>query len=260
MITKVAAEKLKPAALTSSYTETMFEGRYQMKIQDFETKLRKYAQLIVKVGLNLQPGQRLFIIASSLEVAPLVRAVVRCAYQGGSKLVTVEWRDEQLDKIRYQAAPRDSFEEYPSWISAGALGCIERGDALLKISGSNPELFKDQDPELIAIVNHTAAKNFKPASNLLMKNFVQWSVVCPPTPDWATKVFPHETAGDAEHRLWDVVTVACRLDQPDPISFWQGHFSITFYSTGYRSYGWFTRWAHMEGRHRQNHLRYSLRG
>ncbi len=195
-----------------------------MNNPDFETKLRKYAELIVKVGLNLQPGQRLFILASSLEVAPLVRAVVRCAYQSESKLVTVVWLDEQLEKIRYQAAPRDSFEEYPVWISAGALGCIERGDALLRISGSNPELLKDQDPELIAIVGRTAAQHFKPVSDHIMKSAVQWSVVCPPTPDWATKVFPKDTPEDAELRLWDAVTKACRLDQPDPISFWQQHF------------------------------------
>jgi len=73
-----------------------------MKTQDFEQKLTKYAELIVKVGLNLQPGQRLFILASVLEAAPLVRQVITSAYQNESRLVTVLWLDEQLDKIRYQ--------------------------------------------------------------------------------------------------------------------------------------------------------------
>jgi len=195
-----------------------------MNMPDFETKLRKYAQLIVKVGLNLQPGQRLFITATPLAVAPLVRKVMACAYQNKSKLVSVVWVDEQLEKIRYQNAPRDSFEEYPTWISDGALQCVERGDAFLRISGGNPELLKDQDPELIAVAGRTAAEYAKPISNHLMKSSVQWTVVCPPTPDWAAKVFPQDTPGDAELRLWDAVFKACRLDHPDPISFWQGHF------------------------------------
>ena len=80
-----------------------------MKIQDFDHKLEKYAELIVKVGLNLQPGQRLFIVAFSLDVAPLVRQVVKSAYKNGSRLVSVLWLDEHLDKIRHQNAPRDSF-------------------------------------------------------------------------------------------------------------------------------------------------------
>ena len=56
-----------------------------MKIKDFDQKLEKFAELIIKVGLNLQPGQRLFLGALSLDVAPLVRQVVKSAYQNGSR-------------------------------------------------------------------------------------------------------------------------------------------------------------------------------
>ena len=195
-----------------------------MNIPDFEAKLKKYAELAVNVGLNLQSGQRLIILASSLDVAPLVRAVAECAYQGGSRLVSVRWIDEQLEKIRLQHAPRDSFEEYPSWTMGGILDCIEQGDAFLQISGRNPDLLKHQDPELISIVGRTLAKHRKPISRHQGKNTVQWLVVCPPTPDWAAHVFPSDTPQDAEQRLWQAVFKACRLDQPDPINSWQQHF------------------------------------
>jgi aminopeptidase len=192
-----------------------------MKIQDFDQKLAKYAELIVKVGLNLQPGQRLFIVAFSLDVAPLVRQVVKSAYLNESRLVSVRWIDEQLDKTRYQYAPRDSFEEFPAWSTDATLQCIERGDAFLQIAGLNPELLKDQDPELLAIAARTLAKHVKPIGDHQGNNSVQWSVVCPPTPGWATKVFPKDTPKDAEQRLWDAVFKACRLDEPDPAIFWQ---------------------------------------
>ena len=188
---------------------------------DFEENLEKYAELIVKVGLNLQPGQRLFIVAVSLDVAPLVRQVTACAYRHGSKLVSVKWVDEHLDKIRYLHAPRDSFEEYPAWETDGALLSAERGDALMQIVGRNPELLKDRDPKLISIAMRTSAKHSKPITDRISKGTVQWTLVAPPTPNWATKVFPAETPQDAETRLWEAVFKACRLDKPDPVAFWQ---------------------------------------
>ncbi|MGB2955612.1 MAG: aminopeptidase [Anaerolineales bacterium] len=194
-----------------------------MKTQDFDQKLEKYAELIVKVGLNLQPEQRLFLTAISLDVAPLVRQVVKSAYKNGSRLVSVLWLDEQLDKIRHQNAPRDSFEEFPTWRTDGELQCIERGDANLYIVGRNPELLKDQDPKLVAIAARTVAKNNKPILGHLGKNSIQWSCVASPTPDWAIKVFPDNTPQDAEARLWDAVFKACRIDEPDPAVFWEKH-------------------------------------
>jgi len=192
-----------------------------MKTQDFEQKLTKYAELIVKVGLNLQPGQRLFILAYALEAAPLVRKVMKSAYQNESKLVSVLWLDEQLDKIRYQNAPPDSFEEFETWATGGLLHCVERGDAYLQIGGRNPELLKDQDPDLIAIANRTRAKYLKPIRAHQGKNSMQWTIVVPPTPGWATKVFPLDTPKDAEEQLWDAVFKVCRLDEPDPAVFWK---------------------------------------
>ncbi len=192
-----------------------------MKIQDFDQKLEKYTELIVKIGLNLQPSQRLILIAFSLDAAPLVRQVVKSAYKNGSRLVSVIWFDEQLDKIRYQFAPHDSFEEFAAWRTDGVLQCIENGDAFLQIGGGNPELLKDQDPELLAIAARTQAKHVKPIGDHQGKNSIQWSVVCPPTPDWATKVFPKNTPQDAEVRLWDAVFEACRIDEPDPAVFWK---------------------------------------
>ncbi len=65
---------------------------------EFEKYLEKYAEVIVKVGLNLQPEQRLLIGAPrqsaygvSIEIAPLVRLITKKAYQSGAKLVEVLW-------------------------------------------------------------------------------------------------------------------------------------------------------------------------
>ncbi|MHA1350231.1 MAG: aminopeptidase [Promethearchaeota archaeon] len=61
---------------------------------EFEQNLKKYADVILKVGLNLQPGQRLLIGApippnygTPLELAPLVRIITEKAYQIGARFV-----------------------------------------------------------------------------------------------------------------------------------------------------------------------------
>ena len=188
---------------------------------DFEEKLEKYAELIVKVGLNLQPGQRILIRALSLDVAPLVRKVTACAYQHGSRLVSVQWVDEHLERIRYQFAPHDSFEEFPVWETEGTIKCAERGDALLIVEGKNPELLKDQNPELVTIATRTGLTHSKPIYDHIWKNSGQWSMISPPTQDWAKKVFPKDTPQDAEARLWDAVSKTCGLDHAEPVPFWQ---------------------------------------
>lgn len=204
-----------------------------METTTFEQKLERYAELAVKVGLNLQPGQRLLIVANPLEVAPLVRSVAACAYQNGCRLVTVLWRDEPLERIRLQYAPRDSFEEYPAWMMEGRLKCIEQGDAFLYIVSGDPELLKDQDPELIEIATRTSLQHYKPIGDHQGKNTVQWSVISPPTPIWASKVFPDHSPQEAEARLWEAVFKACRLDEPDPVALWQRQVTILGKRKGY---------------------------
>ncbi|MFW9943027.1 MAG: aminopeptidase, partial [Candidatus Thorarchaeota archaeon] len=85
---------------------------------EFERKLEKYAEVILKIGLNLQPKQRLLIGGPSsswdgvfLEAAPLVRIITKKAYQMGARLVDVIWGDDQLRLIRFKYGPKRSLKE-----------------------------------------------------------------------------------------------------------------------------------------------------
>ena len=109
-----------------------------MEENKFQEILEKYAKLVLKTGLNLQPGQRLFIWANQLELAPLVREIVDQAYQGGCPLVSVLWNDDQLQKSRFEHAPRDSFDQYQSWKTDARLQSILNGDAMIWMGGDPP--------------------------------------------------------------------------------------------------------------------------
>jgi len=195
-----------------------------MNKKEFENMLEKYADLIVKVGLNLQGAQRLFIWAQQLEVAPLVHAVTRSAYQQGSELVSVLWNDDHLNLIRLENAPKDSFDVYPTWKTDARFNNMKRGDATLFIAGRDPDLFKGQDPVLVGKAARAYSKEFKPIMEMVARNSAQWCVVCPPTPAWSAAVFPDASQDNAEEKLWEAVIKTCRLDQPDPVKFWKSYF------------------------------------
>jgi aminopeptidase len=193
----------------------------RMDIPNFDQILDNYAELVVDVGLNLQPGQQLVILAKPLEVAPLVRRVVKQAYKKQSRFVTVIWLDQQLDKIRFNHAPKDSFEEFSSWVPNGILESIEEGAAFLQVSGVDPNAYSDVSPEILGTINRVLNENMRPISTHRGIPSMQWNVVCPPTPGWAMRVFPDDEPEDAQNKLWKAVIKACRLEEENPVAFWE---------------------------------------
>ncbi len=187
-------------------------------------QLEKYADVILKVGLNLQAGQRLFINTPiAPQVLPLVRVVAARAYQIGARYVSVLWGDEQLAKIRLENAPRDSFEEYPDWLAAGPLETARRGDAYLAISANDPELLAGQDPDLMATIRKTDARRNHEYRTLQSAMKFNWLVIGVPAEAWAAKVFPGAPADVGVEALWEAILAMCRISAPDPVAAWQAH-------------------------------------
>jgi aminopeptidase len=193
-----------------------------MTPMNHEEYLHKYAELVIRIGLNLQPGQRLIVFAP-LEAAPLVRQVTAVAYQAGCRLVDVFWNDDLVNLARYQYAPRDSFEEFPGWRTEGILKHVQEGGALLNIMGTDPDLLKEQDPDLIATAQRTGARHYKPISALQSRNQYNWAIVGYPVTAWALKMFPGEAPEAAVGRLWEAIFQVCRLEAEDPVAAWEAH-------------------------------------
>ncbi|MFC2053804.1 aminopeptidase [Chloroflexota bacterium] len=198
---------------------------------EFEQNLDKYAEVIVRVGLNLQPAQRLLIIGmphlgiygTPLELAPVVRLIVAKAYHVGARLVDVMWNDDQLRLIRFQHAPRDSFEEFPTWRADGAFEAAKAGDAVLFIYAEDPDLLIKQDTTLITTAQQTGFKQMMPFSDLRGKNAINWVVITAPVDGWSEKVFPDLPPEDRKDQFWDTIFEICRVNRPDPVSAWKDH-------------------------------------
>jgi aminopeptidase len=197
-------------------------------IQDFEQMLQKYADVVVKIGLNIRAGQRLVIGGPltrgvDIQLAPLVRLIAASAYKAGARYVDVIWGDPLLRLQRYQMAPRDSFDEFSTWVVDARVDYLKRADAILTISADDPALLKGQDPALVGQEMHAVARNNKPVREYISRNAVNWCVVAGAVPGWASRVFPEGSPAEQVDSLWQAIFSMCRIDQPDPVAAWGAH-------------------------------------
>jgi aminopeptidase len=196
---------------------------------DFDRMLRTYAELTVKIGLNLQPHQRLLIIGPvanggcSLEAAPLVRQITAAAYDAGARLVETLWGDEALLGARLQHAPRDSFDEFSAWLPDALVQHVEHGHAVLSIYANDPDQLKDYPADLVAAVQQATARSVRPFREHISRNQTNWGVVAAAAASWAARVYPDLPEAEQMTALWGAIERLCRLDRPDPIAAWETH-------------------------------------
>ncbi|HEX9386359.1 MAG TPA: aminopeptidase [Anaerolineales bacterium] len=193
-----------------------------------QENLRKYAEAIIKVGLNLRTGQRLIITNSVARGVPpagraLTHEVAKAAYAAGARFVDVIWGDEEMLRIRLQNAPADAFNEYPKWHVNGILDMLEKGDALLSIYANDPDVYSGLDSERVGAMQKGHLENYSPISALVSRNAVNWCVVASAAPAWAAKIFPDLDSEEAMEKLWQAIFDTTRVTQPDPIAAWQTH-------------------------------------
>lgn len=190
--------------------------------------LAKYAEAIVKVGLNIRTGQRLIISSGvtrgvSHQFAPLVREIAKAAYAVGAKYVEAIFADEEMLRLRIQHAPRGSFDIYPKWQIHALKDMLDNGDALLTIGGSNPDLLGGLDSEAVGQMQKAHLENWSPVGEKVSSNAINWCVVAAAGEAWAHKIFPDLPIDKAQEKLWTAIFETTRINQPDPIDAWNKH-------------------------------------
>lgn len=190
--------------------------------RSFEAMLDSYAELAVKVGVGLKPGQRL-VLRSSVENVDLARRVVAAAYRAGASLVDLLYDDDTASLSRFRLAGEASFDETSTWAADALIKGSERGDAILRISSADPDLLRGQDPERIAKVQKNIQAYSMPVSRRISSKEINWSVIAAPAPAWAGKVFPELAPEAAVAALWERIFAICRIDREDPTAAWREH-------------------------------------
>lgn len=188
----------------------------------FEDKLERYAELVVKNGVNVQKGQYVNIAAPIFAV-DFVRMVTQKAYEAGAKRVSYRWSDDELTLTRFNSAVEESFESFPEWEANSLELQAEAGSAFISIYTPNPELLKEVDPKRVAKNNKVSSQATKKFSEYMMADKVRWTLVSVPSELWATKLYPDVEKEEAMAKLWDTVFKMTRADQEDPVAAWEAH-------------------------------------
>lgn len=189
---------------------------------NFSTKLEQYAELTVRVGLNVQKGQTI-AVQTTVDTLEFTRLVVKKAYEAGALRVYVNFEDPVHTRVHYELAPDEAFQEYPQWIVAQRDEIIETGGAFLWIDAEDPDLLAGIPAKKLADYQKASGKALERYRQAVSSDKVAWSIVAVPSPEWAAKVFP-ELDGDAQiDALWEAIFKTVRIGEGDAVALWQSH-------------------------------------
>lgn len=191
-------------------------------MNDFQRNLEKYAELAVKVGVNIQKGQTLVVYAA-LDAAELVRLVVKKAFETGAHDVVVNWNDDTVSRTKYEMAADEVFTEYPVWLAFEREEMVEKGAAFMSIMSSSPDLLKGVNPERISNFQKAAGKALMKYRQAVQSDKVSWCVIAAASPAWAAKVFPDAPEENQVELLWEAIFKATRVDSENPVEAWKNH-------------------------------------
>jgi aminopeptidase len=189
---------------------------------DFQNNLKKYAELAVKVGVNIQKGQTLVVLAA-LDAAEFVRQVVKSAYETGAHNVIVNWNDDVVTRTKYELAPDDAFTTYPAWRAKEMEDLVEQGAAFMSIVSSSPDLLKGINPERVSNFQKAAGTALSKYRQAVQSDKVSWTVIAAPSPEWAAKVFPDAPSDQQVSLLWEAIFKAVRVNTDNPVDAWKKH-------------------------------------
>jgi aminopeptidase len=185
-------------------------------------KLDRLAEVAIKVGLRLEPGQDL-VLTAPMAALPLVRRIVEHAYKAGAGVVQPIFSDEEITLSRYRSANDASFDKAPGWLFEGMAKAFSGNAARLAISGDNPMMLAGQDADKVARANRATSMAYRPALEKITGFDINWNIVSYPNPSWAKLVFPNDPEDVAVKKLADAIFAASRVDLDDPIGAWAAH-------------------------------------
>ncbi|MBO0477425.1 aminopeptidase [Vagococcus sp. DIV0080] len=194
-----------------------------MVLENFDTLLKKYAQLITEVGVNVQKSHTV-VVQIQVEQAPLARHIVKEAYKLGAKQVIVQWTDDivsretlmHADDSVLETVPESKITEMNEWVEAGA--------SRISVVSQNPDAYAGVDNDRLSTFQLAMGKAMMPLRQATQANKVSWLVVAAAGSAWAEKVFPTLSSKEEQvDALWDAIFKATRMYEADPVATWHNH-------------------------------------
>jgi aminopeptidase len=182
-----------------------------------DARAERLAELAVKVGAGVQPGQDVVILVSDVEQAPIARAVAEAAYAAGARLVSVRYWDQHVKHSRLRHAPIETLGSIPDWWDAIIEEAVRRRSAVISVWGDpHRTLFDDIPSDRIGRDHSPFIPSMLDAAS---NGRIAWTVIPGPCPGVAQAILGEPDVD----RLWELLTPMLRLDATDPVAAWREH-------------------------------------
>lgn len=191
---------------------------------NYKEKLQQYAELLVKVDMNVQPKQPVFI-RSSVETLELTHLIVEEAYHCGASDVRVVYSDPTLKRLKFENESVEHFanHEIKSYDVEARMDYVKRGAANLALISEDPDLMDGIDSQKLQAFQQQNARAFKGYMESVQKNQFPWVVAAFPSKAWAKRVYPELSVEEAYIKFIDEVFDIVRIDGNDPVENWRQH-------------------------------------
>ncbi len=185
-----------------------------------KTVLRSYARLIARCGVNIQPGQEVFIEAD-LDQPEFVQVLVEECYKCKAKKVVVDWNYQPLQKIHYRYRTLTTLGKVEKYEEARWQHYVDTIPCRIYLISEDPDGLRGINQEKMAKAQQKRYPIAKPYRDAL-ENKYQWCIAAVPGKAWAKKLFPQLRASAAVEKLWEHILATSRVDD-DPIAAWEAH-------------------------------------
>ena len=185
-------------------------------------KIQKYAEVIVHIGANVQPGQTV-LLNVGIDQVPLALAVEEECYKAGAKFVRIDWLCDEASRLHYTYASEETLGTVLPWEEEKARQMTVDFPCRIFIESSDPDALSGISPELLSSVTRSRMSVLKKYRDEIDGKH-QWLIVAAASPKWAKKVFPDDDEETAVAKLWDAIFSCMYFDcGDDPVAVWKKH-------------------------------------
>ncbi len=183
--------------------------------------LQKYAELLVRCGLNVQKGQDVILIAD-LDQPEFVTMCVEECYKAGAKRVVMDWMHQEITKLHYEYQTLESLSAMDDWQLEKWRWQAQTLPCKLYIESENPDGLCGIDQEKVSKASQNRFPLVKPYRDE-MENKYPWCIAAVPGKAWAKKVFPTLLEETAVETLWTAILTTARALDGEPLENWKEH-------------------------------------
>ncbi len=152
--------------------------------------LEKYAELLVKTGIALKPGQPV-VVTANVDIEDFVAMVVEECYRDGASRVVVNWTSEAINRISLKEGKKEELARVLPFEEAMEAWKSDELPALLWLDSDDPDGMNGIDASKAAFIRKEKNKVLYPYRER-RENKYSWLIAGVASKAWAKKVFPHD--------------------------------------------------------------------